>query len=94
MDITELLHIAMQWGATDVHLGVPACPMLRICNELVPFGEEPLTPLSVKEVFEALTTERQREAFYKEMELDFAYSISGIGRFRKGMAMAAASCSK
>jgi twitching motility protein PilT len=87
MDIAELLHIAMQWGATDVHLGVPACPMFRICHELVPMGDEPLTPLSIKEVFEAITNEKQRDAFYRDLELDFAYSISGVGRFRVNASM-------
>jgi len=61
--------------------------MLRLCNELIPFGNEPLTPLAVKEVFESITTEKQREAFYGELELDFAYSISGIGRFRVNASM-------
>ncbi len=87
MDINGLLEVAMQWGASDVHFGVPACPMLRLCNELIPFGNEPLTPLAVKEVFESITTEKQREAFYGELELDFAYSISGIGRFRVNASM-------
>jgi len=87
MDINGLLEVAMQWGASDVHLGVPACPMLRLCNELIPFGNEPLTPLTVKKVFESITTEKQREAFYGELELDFAYSISGIGRFRVNASM-------
>lgn len=82
MDIDELLRIAMQQEASDVHLAVPACPMLRVCNELVPAGEEALTPMSVKDVFESVTTERQQETFYRELELDFAYSISGVGRFR------------
>lgn len=87
MDINGLLEVAMQWGASDVHFGVPACPMLRLCTELIPFGNEPLTPLAVKEVFESITTEKQREAFYGELELDFAYSISGIGRFRVNASM-------
>ncbi len=87
MDINGLLEVAMQWGASDVHLGVPACPMLRLCHELIPFGDEPLTPLAIKEVFEVITTEKQREVFYKEVELDFAYSISGVGRFRVNASM-------
>lgn len=82
MDIDELLRIAMRWGASDVHMAVPACPMLRVCSELVPVGDESLTPMSVKQAFESITTEKQQEAFYRDLELDFAYSISGVGRFR------------
>jgi len=87
MDIEELLRAAMQWGATDVHLVVPAPPMLRLYHELVPIGSEPLTPGSIKKAFESITSEKQQETFYRELELDFAYSIYGIGRFRVNASM-------
>ena len=44
IDIDEMLRAAMRWGAADVHLVVPAPSMLRLCNELVPIGHEPLPP--------------------------------------------------
>ncbi len=87
MDIDELLRVAMHWGASDVHLVVPACPVLRLYHELVPMGDEPLSPLAIKEAFESITLEKQREVFYRELELDFAYSISGVGRFRVNASM-------
>jgi len=77
----------MHWGASDVHLVVPASPVLRLSHELVPMEDEPLTPLAIKEAFESIASERQREAFYRELELDFAYSISGVGRFRVNASM-------
>ncbi len=82
IDVDELLGTAMQMGASDVHLAVPACPTFRSCNSLVPASDEALTPMLVKEVFESITTEKQQETFYQDLELDFAYSISGTGRFR------------
>ncbi len=82
IDIDELLKMAMQMGASDVHLAVPACPVYRLSNTLVPACDEALTPMSVKQAFESITTEKQQEAFYRDLELDFAYSISGTGRFR------------
>jgi len=87
MDLNEMLKAAMQWGATDVHLVVPAPPMLRLNCELVPIGNEPLTPATTKDLFECMTSEKQRQTFYRELELDFAYSISGIGRFRVNASM-------
>ena len=68
-----------EWGATDVHLGVPASPTLRLYNELVPIGREPLTPATIKNLFESVISEKQRQTFYRELELDFAHSISGVG---------------
>ena len=87
MNIDELLKTAMQWGASDVHLAVPATPMYRMQQQIVPAGEEPLTPGAMWEIFEAVTTERQRAIFNKDLELDFAYSISGVGRFRVNASM-------
>jgi twitching motility protein PilT len=87
MNFDELLRTAMQWGANDVHLVVPAPPMLRLNHELVPVSGELLTPSEVKKVFESVTSEKQRQAFYKELEIDFAYSISGLGRFRVNASM-------
>ena len=87
MEIDELLRVAMQWRASDVHLVVPAPPMLRLSNELVPISGELLTPSEAKKIFESITSENQRKAFYQELELDFAYSISGVGRFRVNASM-------
>jgi twitching motility protein PilT len=87
VDFDELLRTAMQWSASDVHLVVPASPVLRICNELVAADDEALTPSVVAAVFEGITTGKQREAFERDLELDFAYSISGVGRFRINASM-------
>ncbi len=87
MNIDELLKAAMQWGASDVHLAVPATPMFRMQHQIVPAGEEPLTPGAMWEIFEVMTTDRQRAIFNKDLELDFAYSISGMGRFRVNASM-------
>jgi twitching motility protein PilT len=87
MNVDELLRVAMQWGANDIHLVVPAPPMLRLNHELVPVSGELLSPLEVKKAFESITSEKQQKAFYREFELDFAYSISGVGRFRVNASM-------
>jgi twitching motility protein PilT len=87
MEIDELLRVAMQWGATDVHLVVAAPPMLRLNSELVLVSGELMTPSEVKKAFESITSERQQKAFCRDLELDFAYSISGVGRFRVNASM-------
>jgi twitching motility protein PilT len=87
MNIDELLRTAMQWGASDVHLAVPACPMFRMQHEIIPASEEPLTPGTMRDIFESMTTEKQREIFNRDLELDFAHSIFGLGRFRVNASM-------
>ncbi len=88
MDIHRLLLIATEKGASDLHLMVPAVPTLRINGVLIPIeGERPLTPKDTVEAFESITTEKQREKFYSELELDFAYSVPGVARFRVNIAL-------
>lgn len=83
MDIEELLHLMVKEGASDLHLRVPSPPVLRIDGALTPLTDLPrVTPQFVKESLEHITTEHQREAFHRDLELDFAYSVRGLARFR------------
>jgi len=83
MEVDELLRLMVRKGASDLHLRVPSPPVLRIDGALIPQEDLPsVTPTDVKEAFEHITAESQREAFYADMELDLAYSIPGLARFR------------
>ena len=88
MDIQQLLQITAEKGASDLHLLVPAAPTMRLNGELIPVdGEQPLTPKDTLNAFESITTEKERERFYEELELDFAYSLPGVARFRVNIAL-------
>ncbi len=81
--IEELLRMMVDKGASDLHLKVPSPPVLRINGALVP--QECLPPLTAQDIdhmFEEITTEEQRLAFGRELELDFACSVPGLARFR------------
>jgi twitching motility protein PilT len=83
MDIIELLKLAVENRASDLHLRTPSQPVLRIDGALV--VQEQLPPLTTEDVvaaFESVTTQEQRDRFYAEKELDFAYSVPGVARFR------------
>jgi len=83
MEIEKLLRLAVERGASDLHLRVPSPPVLRVDGVLMPLDELPgVTSQDMKEAFEHITTESQREAFYRELELDLAYSVAGLARFR------------
>ncbi len=88
MDIHRLLEITAERKASDLHLKVQAVPTLRIDGILTPIEGEPLlTPQDTKEAFEGLTSKKQREGFYNELDFDFAYSLPGLARFRINIAM-------
>ena len=83
MNIEELLHKMVETGASDLHLRVPSPPVLRIDGLLETLDDLPrVTPQYVKECLEHLTTETQREKFYSELEIDLAYSVAGLARYR------------
>jgi len=83
MDIDELLHEVVAKKASDLHLRVPSPPMLRINGELVPLTKYPGCGADdVRDVFEHITDEIDREKFHQELELDLAYSVPGLARFR------------
>lgn len=83
MEIIELLKLIVDKRASDLHLRVPSPPVLRIDGVLkVQDDRPPLTPKDTVEIFKQITIEKQRAAFVEEMELDFAYSVPGLARFR------------
>jgi twitching motility protein PilT len=87
MNMDQLLRHLLEKGGSDLHLlgGLP--PAIRLHGEIVPIeGAEPLSPDRLREITYAVLSEEQIRIFEKDPrtrnELDFAYGISGVGRFR------------
>jgi len=82
-NILDLLRLAKERNASDLHLVVASPPMLRINGSLESAnGTKPVSPEEVSEAFIQLTTPEQREEFQHTMELDFGYTLPGVGRIR------------
>ena len=83
LDLGLILQRALDSNASDLHLTASSPPLLRLNGDLVPLTDiEPMQPLMLQRVLYALLTQRQRERFEEELELDFAYSLPGKARFR------------
>lgn len=83
MDIERLLRLVVEERASDLHLKVGSPPVLRIDGILVPHEDLPqLTAKDTESIFEQVTTREQRDTFVIDLELDFAYGVHGLGRFR------------
>ncbi|MDE1970100.1 MAG: type IV pilus twitching motility protein PilT [Patescibacteria group bacterium] len=81
--IKELLLLAGEEGASDLHLGVAKKPMLRIDGVLVPVDREPiLTPQTAEGLIYALLTEDQKNKLAMKREIDFSFSLEEKVRFR------------
>jgi twitching motility protein PilT len=83
LDLSALLVEMLDLGASDLHLTNGAHPMVRLRGELSPLEHYPkLTPQVLQRVLYAILTQKQREKFEAELELDFAYALPGRARFR------------
>ena len=81
--LDDLLSYAAHVDASDLHVTVPSPPILRMEGRLVAQSDlQPVTPDVVEAMFRHISTDEQRAAFSRELELDFAYSLPGIARFR------------
>ena len=83
MDIFALIHEARARDASDLHLVAASPPLLRIQGQLRHLnGSVPLTAEAVEEAFSQVTSPEEREFFHKQLELDFGFSLPGVGRLR------------
>jgi twitching motility protein PilT len=84
LDLQEALHDVVREEASDLHLKVPSRPMIRVHGTLRPLGEyEPLRPDDTLRLLdEMLADEDKLSEFHREGEVDFAYSVQGLARFR------------
>lgn len=83
MQINDLLKIAIERNASDLHLKVGSHPVLRIAGELVPLVElkRLMQEDSIAMAF-SIMNNRQKQKFKDHLEIDIAYSVPGLGRFR------------
>ena len=85
MQIDELLKIAVQRQASDLHVRAGAPPVLRIHGDLIPVGDGHATTLSPEDTtlaFKSVTHEAHRQEFATSRELDFHYEVPNLARFR------------
>lgn len=83
MEIEELLKLLIDKGASDLHLRVGTPPVLRIDGRLVVLDDlSPVTCDDTVRMFELITTQEQRDTFFRDKELDFAYTLGQLIRFR------------
>ena len=83
MHVNDLLTAAVERGASDLHLKVGSAPMIRVAGDLTPLpGMQRLAPEDTAAMAAAIMAAPMRERFKESLEVDLAYSVSGLGRFR------------
>ena len=82
-DFAAVLNKMAEVKASDVHLTPGFPPAMRMRGRIAPVDGFPkLTPQDTREVVYALLNDSQRKQFENALQLDFAYAIPGVGRYR------------
>ncbi len=83
MNINDLLKVAVERGASDLHIKVGGHPVIRVDGGLVPMVEvKRLMQEDTVAMAYSIMNARQKQRFKEDLEIDIAYSVPGLGRFR------------
>ncbi len=80
--IDDVLRIAIEKKASDIHITVGLPPMIRLDGEIMPLPFSPLNPKDARRLVYDTLTNDQLERFETKHELDFGYSVKDLARFR------------
>jgi twitching motility protein PilT len=83
MELNEILQVALRTSASDIHLKAGLPPMFRVDGGLVPLKDgRRLPPEEIARMAFGIMNEYQKEKFKQTNEVDLAYGVPGLGRFR------------
>ena len=80
--IQEMLKVAWENKASDVHITVGIPPKMRVNGKLMEMPFERMLPPDTEEVLNSIMNDKQKSRFEEKGELDFSYSIPELGRYR------------
>jgi twitching motility protein PilT len=83
MDINALLKFMVEREVSDVHFKADSVPVVRFHGKLAPAGKgRKMSSTDVESLLSQVMTPAQIEAFGKSGEMDMAYALPGVSRFR------------
>jgi twitching motility protein PilT len=83
MELNDILKVAIKGNASDIHLKAGLPPMFRLDGSLAPLKNgRPLVPDQINKIAQTVMNPIQRERFEQNREVDLAYGVPGVGRFR------------
>jgi twitching motility protein PilT len=83
MELNEILKVAVKGGASDIHVKAGLPPMFRVDGSLVPYKKAArLMPEDINRIASSIMNSFQKTRFEETNEVDLAYGVPGLGRFR------------
>ncbi|MGR9049192.1 type IV pilus twitching motility protein PilT [Halobacillus faecis] len=78
----QLLTVANEFEASDIHLTVGVPPIFRIHGQLRKYGKTPLKPVDTDGMAKAILSDDLHQQLLSNREVDVSYGIAGVSRFR------------
>ena len=82
LDIRTLLRELIEARGSDLHLTVNSPPRIRVDQQIICLKYEPLSPDDCKSLAYSILTDKQQKRLELDFEVDFAFGVEGISRFR------------
>jgi twitching motility protein PilT len=82
MNLPDLLKSTLELGGSDLHLSIGSPPQVRVDGHLRRLEMPELTPDITKALAYSVLTDAQKRKFEETWELDLAFGLRGVGRFR------------
>lgn len=80
--IDDLFRLMVEQKASDLHLTSGAPPYLRIHGDMSAVKYRELNHQDIQSLIFEIMNEKQKKAFVEKWDIDFAYVVEGVGRFR------------
>jgi twitching motility protein PilT len=87
VNLHQLLKAMIEKGASDMHITAGSPPLLRIDGSVIPLKLPPLVPQDTKALCYSILSEEQKVEFEKKSELDLAFQVRNLSRFRGNIFM-------
>ena len=83
MELNQILGLALKANTSDIHLKAGLPPVFRVDGSLRPLPKAPrMTADGLRIMCEGIMNDKQRMRFEEHNEIDLAYGVPGLGRFR------------
>ncbi|HOW27138.1 MAG TPA: type IV pilus twitching motility protein PilT [Elusimicrobiota bacterium] len=88
MEFIDILRVAVQQGASDIHMVIGKPPMARIMGEMMEIpGFEVVSAEESKRLIYSILYDEQKQTFEEHLELDCSFAVSNLARFRVNVLM-------
>ncbi len=82
IEMSDLLDLVLEEGASDLHISVDSAPVLRLNGEMIPLDTDHLTPEDTERLMKSITSEQNQQQVRQDGGTDFGFAFGDKARFR------------